>query len=81
MHAWADVGGDAIERTARPAPEWGARRQPVGERLLDGWKEKHGRKLVRDRPRQLLLDESERAQPMVVGTRGPGCCSGRPAGR
>ncbi|WP_439098614.1 universal stress protein [Amycolatopsis nivea] len=42
-------------------PEWGARRQPVGKRLLDGWQEKHGRKLVRDRPRQVLLDESERA--------------------
>ncbi|MGW4399971.1 universal stress protein [Amycolatopsis nivea] len=79
VHAWADVVCDAIERTARPVPE--TRRQPVEERLLaqrlDGWQEKYPgvevrRKLVRDRPRQVLLDESERAQLVVVGARGRG---------
>ncbi|WP_199817660.1 MULTISPECIES: hypothetical protein [unclassified Amycolatopsis] len=47
MHAWADVVRGAIERTPRPVPEWETCRQPVGERLLDGWQAKHGRKLIR----------------------------------
>lgn len=85
VHAWADVVCDAIERTARPVPERETQRQPVEERLLaqrlDGWQEKYPdvevrRKLVRDRPRQVLLDESERAQLMVVGTRGRGGFAG-----
>lgn len=85
VHAWADVVCDAIERAARPAPGRGACRQPDEERLLeqrlDGWQEKYPdvevrRKLVRDRPRQVLLAESERAQLMVVGTRGRGGFAG-----
>ncbi|GAA1024622.1 MULTISPECIES: universal stress protein [Amycolatopsis] len=89
VHAWADVVCDAIERTARPVPERETRRQPVEERLLahrlDGWQEKYPdvevrRKLVRDRPRQVLLDESERAQLMVVGSRGRGGFAGMQLG-
>ncbi|WP_116205366.1 universal stress protein [Amycolatopsis circi] len=89
VHAWADVVCDAMERTARPVPVWETRRQPVEERLLaqrlDGWQEKYPdvrvhRKLVRDWPRQALLDESGRAQLMVVGSRGRGGFAGMQLG-
>ncbi|MGW7533831.1 universal stress protein [Amycolatopsis sp. NPDC054798] len=85
VHAWADVVCDAIERTARPAAERETRSGPVEERLLaqrlDGWQEKYPdvevrRKPVRDRPRQALLGESERAQLVVVGSRGRGGFAG-----
>ncbi|QRP50362.1 universal stress protein [Amycolatopsis sp. FDAARGOS 1241] len=84
VHAWNDVTYDSTAGTARlmPQPESIA---PTEERLLAqrlaGWQEKFPdvevrRALVRDRPQHTLLAESERAQLVVVGSRGRGGFAG-----
>ncbi|MEW2503721.1 universal stress protein [Amycolatopsis sp. CA-161197] len=84
VHAWNDVTYDSADSTARlmPQPE---SLEPTEERLLAqrlaGWQEKFPdvevrRALVRDRPRHALLDESDRAQLVVVGSHGRGGFTG-----
>jgi nucleotide-binding universal stress UspA family protein len=80
VHAWADVTYDSLYGTSRSPVQW----EPIeeGEQLLlaqrmAGWQEKYPdvevrRELVRDRPRQILLDWSAKAQLVVVGSRGRG---------
>ncbi|MEV4603613.1 universal stress protein [Amycolatopsis sp. NPDC049253] len=84
VHAWNDVTYDSADSTARlmPQPE---SLEPTEDRLLAqrlaGWPEKFPevqvrRALVQDRPRHALLTESDRAQLVVVGSRGRGGFTG-----
>ncbi|MTE14286.1 universal stress protein [Nocardia aurantiaca] len=75
LHAWSDTN-----RAGLPLPEWDAVRERetelLGERLA-GFGERYPdvqvrRVLVRDRPIQSLLDASENAQLLVVGSHGRG---------
>lgn len=75
LHAWSDVS------TVPPwGPEWRAYEQEGGEILaerLSGWQERYPdvhvrRRLVGDRPAQSIIDESARAQLVVLGSRGRG---------
>ncbi|WP_370962573.1 universal stress protein [Amycolatopsis sp. cg9] len=84
VHAWSDVTYEDTRGTARIRTQPEALREGE-ERLLAqrlaGWQEKYpdvevSRKLVRDRPRHVLLEESETAQLVVVGSRGHGGFSG-----
>jgi nucleotide-binding universal stress UspA family protein len=75
LHAWSDVGVFPILgmnwHTYRDKAD-----EVLGERLA-GWQEMHPdvqvhRRLVRDVPARWLIDESERAQLVVLGSRGRG---------
>lgn len=84
LHASSDAEyRTATVRSTRPV-EWEPRREadrrPLSERLA-GWRERYpevavDRIVVRDRPRHHLLRWSERAQLVVVGTRGRGSLPG-----
>jgi nucleotide-binding universal stress UspA family protein len=83
VHAWSDVTYDVygVERLVNewPAIEDGEERA-LAERLA-GWQEKYPdveirRVLRRDRPRHALLEAAEKAQLVVVGSRGRGGFTG-----
>lgn len=84
VHAWMDVTYDDAFGMARLATQWESleddERRLLAERLA-GWQEKYPdvtveRVLVRDRPRQALLEWSAKAQLVVVGSRGRGGFTG-----
>ena len=77
VHAWRDV---LVDATMAPLLDWDVidsdEREVLAERLA-GWSEKYPdvpvRRLVaRDRPARALVEESGRAQLVVVGSRGRG---------
>jgi nucleotide-binding universal stress UspA family protein len=79
LHAWSDVGVFPIL-----GMDWHKYEQQgheiLGERLA-GWQEHYPdvhvqRRIVCDRPARWLVDESRKAQLVVVGTRGRGGVSG-----
>lgn len=84
VHAWRDVTYESPTSMARLAVQWESLQEDeerlLAERLA-GWQEKYPdveirRVLVRDRPRHALLDWSEKAQLVVVGSRGRGGFTG-----
>ncbi|WP_286901110.1 universal stress protein [Thermocrispum sp.] len=80
VHAWSDADTSQVFGESRMAFDW----EPIersAERLLAeqlaGWGEKYPdvpvrRRVARDRPAHALLAESDRAQLVVVGSRGRG---------
>jgi nucleotide-binding universal stress UspA family protein len=81
VHAWRDL---LVDPTMAPLLDWEAleadEREVLAERLA-GWGEKYPdvsvrRLVVRDRPARALVDESGRAQLVVVGSRGRGGFTG-----
>jgi nucleotide-binding universal stress UspA family protein len=81
VHAWWDWIGDP---KVAPVLDWGALQNEAEEVLaerLAGWAEKYPdvrvhRRVVRDRPAHALVEESRRAQLVVVGARGRGGATG-----
>jgi nucleotide-binding universal stress UspA family protein len=80
VHAWQDVDFDEAYGAAGPVDEWESAAQGEHRLLaqrLAGWQEKYPdveirREVVRDRPRHSLLDWSQRARLVVVGSHGRG---------
>lgn len=79
VHAWSDVTYDVygIERLANEWPAIEDREERALAERLAGWQEKYPdvevhRELARDRPTHALLDQAEKAQLVVVGSRGRG---------
>jgi nucleotide-binding universal stress UspA family protein len=77
VHVWRDL---LVDPTMAPLLDWDAvesdEREVLAERLA-GWTEKYPdvpvrRLVVRDRPARALVEESGRAQLVVVGSRGRG---------
>ena len=88
LHAWSDVGIFPIV-----GMDWheyeDEGHEVLGERLA-GWQEQYpdvhvGRRIVCDKPARWLIEESQQAQLVVVGSHGRGalrvCCSARSAPR
>ncbi|MEU8633051.1 universal stress protein [Amycolatopsis sp. NPDC048633] len=84
VHAWTDVTYEDFYGTVRLIPQWESMADDE-ERLLAqrlaGWQEKYPdveirRVLRRDRPRLALLEAAEKAQLVVVGSRGRGGFAG-----
>jgi nucleotide-binding universal stress UspA family protein len=81
VHAWRDL---LVDPTLAPLVDWDAaevdEREVLAERLA-GWGGTYSdvavrRLVVRDRPARALVDESRRAQLVVVGSRGRGGFTG-----
>ncbi|MGH4006689.1 MAG: universal stress protein [Pseudonocardiaceae bacterium] len=81
LHTWWDV---LLDPTMDPLIDWeaieAAEQEVLAERLA-GWKEKYPdvqvqRIVTRDRPAHQLLEQAQRAQLVVVGSRGRGAFSG-----
>jgi nucleotide-binding universal stress UspA family protein len=84
LHAFSDVDYDSVTSVSRMFLDWteleGDEQRLLAERLA-GWQEKYPdvaveRVVVRDRPRQQLLDWSRRAGLVVTGSRGRGGFAG-----
>ncbi|MPY85457.1 MAG: universal stress protein [Actinophytocola sp.] len=84
MHAYSDTDSKAVFSEARMAHDWesldAAEERLLAERLA-GWTERYPevevqRDLVRSKPRERLLEWSESACLVVVGSRGRGGFSG-----
>lgn len=84
LHTWHDGDSEGLFSEARMYFEWEpvekAERRLLAERLA-GWTEKYpdvrvDRVVARDKPRHNLLEWSERARLVVVGSRGRGGFSG-----
>ena len=79
LHAWTDSDNSRV-----PSKQWSALQSRAAEILaerLAGWQERYPdvtvhRRLVFDRPARHLLDESESAQLVVVGSHGRGGFAG-----
>ena len=84
VHAWSDVTYEDTRGTARILTQAETLEEDEDRLLkqrLAGWQEKHPdveirRRLVRDRPRHVLIDESATAQLVVVGSHGRGGFTG-----
>lgn len=79
LHAWSDVS--AFPHLDRAWDSYENHGDVVLAERLAGWQERYPdvhvtRRLVRDSPARWLLEESERAQLVVVGSRGRGGFSG-----
>jgi nucleotide-binding universal stress UspA family protein len=81
VHTWWDL---LVDPTMAPLLDWDAieadEREVLAERLA-GWGEKYPdvrvqRLVARDRPARALVEESRRAQLVVVGSRGRGAAAG-----
>jgi nucleotide-binding universal stress UspA family protein len=81
VHTWWDV---LVDPAVAVLLDWEAiendQRQVLAERLA-GWTEKYPdvqveRRVMRDRPAAALVEESKRAQLVVVGSRGRGAAAG-----
>ncbi|KAA9152167.1 universal stress protein [Amycolatopsis acidicola] len=83
VHAWNDVDYLSGLSADYPLPEPGSgnEEQRVLAESMAGWQEKYPdvhieRVIARDRPRTLLLEQSQQAQLVVVGSRGRGGFTG-----
>ncbi|MEO6794954.1 MAG: universal stress protein [Mycobacterium sp.] len=79
LHAWSDVR--TVPLLDRAWDSYESQGDQVLAERLAGWQERYPdvhitRRLVRDAPARWLLEESERAQLVVVGSRGRGGFSG-----
>jgi nucleotide-binding universal stress UspA family protein len=81
VHAWWDL---IVDAALTPLLDWDAieadEREVLAERLA-GWGAKHPdvhveRVVARDRPAHVLVEQSRRAQLLVVGSRGRGAAAG-----
>ncbi len=75
LHAWSDV---ILEG---PWPEWNSEAERVLAEYLAGWQERYPdvnvhRVIAFDHPGRNLIEESESAQLVVVGSHGRGCLTG-----
>ncbi|MBA0124507.1 universal stress protein [Haloechinothrix sp. YIM 98757] len=84
VHVWSDADAERMLRSTRDFVDWEPIREAEQrslEQTLTGWTERYPdveveRVVKRDNPKRVLSDLSERAQLVVVATRGRGGFSG-----